>query len=713
MAPFDPSIIANSNVLLMGLDSSGVSADQTDFPLTVALDTSNPLHKPIFEDLEPSALLPGGGLPANRWETMSFDGSTLFPDIGTVTGEMTNTHVAYEGLDLEPYLLGADSNPPVYVTFSEVVPFKSIVINVRPRVNYRGLWIFNTPTNNKRLYTGNTYSGQYRRLIAGVTPVDFWIDDTRWYKIVVVEGSDSDHHWVWMDGVKYPTEVLTSFSGLIDKLGYTGTDGNTDVPSWKDIQIYDYALTDEMVSDIFTPRPQLRIAITDNLGQLPVEVESWVPAGSPTENALPVAFDQSSMFNSSYQADKMFDDVDLSHWLATSKDLEWASWDYGSTIASPVEIYTLKRPQDSSYSRAPKDWYFQGSHNNIDWDTLDTVTESTGWGWLEQRAFTCDDTTTAYRYYRIYCLINNGDNSYMSIGKLQALSSPPGKAVLHTKIPSYPSSSDGEIRLLWDKNQPGNTAYVGDTGDAAAQNVWDDGFVAVYHMAQDPSGGVGSILDSTINVKHGTPGGSMSSSNLVNGPIGKAIELDGVNDYIATTSQPTIDNLSAEIMMQSTAGGLSAQVAIDTGWWAADPSFFIYQSRNLVGVRTNALLQEESAVFIDGIWQLCSLTYDSTNLVVYMDGVQTGSTTKAGMAGTTEEFLTIGKQAESLRNFFKGMVAEVRISNVARSADWIALTNLSLTDQLITWAEISFGAYLGAAKVTAAYLGSIPLSRIS
>ena len=50
--------------------------------------------------------------------------------------------------------------------------------------------------------------------------------------------------------------------------------------------------------------------------------------------------------------------------------------------------------------------------------------------------------------------------------------------------------------IYYDADEADNTAYVGDIGDSAAQNVWDDDFVGVYHLAQAPAG-AGTLKDST------------------------------------------------------------------------------------------------------------------------------------------------------------------------------------------------------------------------
>jgi len=56
------------------------------------------------------------------------------------------------------------------------------------------------------------------------------------------------------------------------------------------------------------------------------------------------------------------------------------------------------------------------------------------------------------------------------------------KAWLWVKVPSVASGADTELYLYYDKDHAENTAKVGDTNDAIAENVWDTNFKAVYHM---------------------------------------------------------------------------------------------------------------------------------------------------------------------------------------------------------------------------------------
>ena len=55
-------------------------------------------------------------------------------------------------------------------------------------------------------------------------------------------------------------------------------------------------------------------------------------------------------------------------------------------------------------------------------------------------------------------------------------------AILHVKVPSVSSSVATVLYLYYDAAHADNDTYVGDTGEAAAQSVWDSNFVGVWHM---------------------------------------------------------------------------------------------------------------------------------------------------------------------------------------------------------------------------------------
>lgn len=88
------------------------------------------------------------------------------------------------------------------------------------------------------------------------------------------------------------------------------------------------------------------------------------------------------------------------------------------------------------------------------------------------------------------------------------------------------SDTDTILYLYFDSAQSDNDTYIGDSGDAVAQNVWDSSFELVMHMAQDPTGGSDAIKDSTSNGNHGTCS-NLTAGDLQDATVGKCLNFDG------------------------------------------------------------------------------------------------------------------------------------------------------------------------------------------
>jgi len=65
-----------------------------------------------------------------------------------------------------------------------------------------------------------------------------------------------------------------------------------------------------------------------------------------------------------------------------------------------------------------------------------------------------------------------------------------------------------------------------------ATDVWDAGYVGVWHLSETPTGAAGEIKDSTANGYDGQTWGSMDSSNQLPGQIDGALDFDGDNDMV-------------------------------------------------------------------------------------------------------------------------------------------------------------------------------------
>ena len=261
-------------------------------------------------------------------------------------------------------------------------------------------------------------------------------------------------------------------------------------------------------------------------------------------------------------------------------------------------------------------------------------------------------------------------------------------AQLHVKIPSYLSTAATILNFYYDSTHADNTTYVGDTGDTPAQAVWDSNFIAVYHMAQDPS--AGNVLDSTSNSRDMVPTGTFVTGDLIDGPVGKAIRFDVADYFKYADAGTTITDATLETMFRPDVGQVGSNRGLMT-IGTADYNALSMCSGNDYGFyggttgSTNNIDIDYSPAPSAEVWQMFSGTTESSYTAVFLDGVL-GGNTALGPALTNSDELKIGTHYAALSAWATaGDVAEARFSDVARSADWIAATNLSLTDTLITF----------------------------
>lgn len=107
---------------------------------------------------------------------------------------------------------------------------------------------------------------------------------------------------------------------------------------------------------------------------------------------------------------KAFDNIiDVNHrwassWPFSSSTPEWLKQDFGVGNEKTIVKYTLNN--GGVANGVIKDWTFEGSNNDTNWDILDT---QTGQNPVNYTVYTFSNST-AYRYYRIVVTtINSGD----------------------------------------------------------------------------------------------------------------------------------------------------------------------------------------------------------------------------------------------------------------------------------------------------------------
>lgn len=288
------------------------------------------------------------------------------------------------------------------------------------------------------------------------------------------------------------------------------------------------------------------------------------------------------------------------------------------------------------------------------------------------------------------------------------------RAALWTKVPTVSSGTDTVLYLYYDATQSGNGSYVGETGDIPAQNVWDDDFQVVYHLAQGPSAsGTGDILESTSNGLHQTPY-NLDSDDFIDTPVGKGINFDGqastehlrVSDGSGltsfgdgvTTDDPMTIECFANIDDMLRTRIIGRRDSPDQEWLLTGTASDFFQLTLYDANVSNYIYAASNAqTAYQGAWYLWSATYNGngsqTDISVQRDGVDI--TDSRGNNGTynalhtfTQDFEIARDDQGSTTQYFNGKIAEVRISRFARSQAYLKATTATLNNSLLLFENL-------------------------
>ena len=252
-----------------------------------------------------------------------------------------------------------------------------------------------------------------------------------------------------------------------------------------------------------------------------------------------------------------------------------------------------------------------------------------------------------------------------------------GELKAWVKIPILSASEDTIIYIYY-----GNDAIT--ETEENKTGVWDDGgannFKMVQHMDQNPSGEAPQMLDSTRYGNNGTSGGTMTSDDLVTGQIDGAIEFDGGNDYADCGNNDSLDitdkiTIGAWVKFDSLTGIRTIVSTYDSGGYGLSYNESTYPDKITFGAYIDGAGYKNAlsdSIPVTDRWYNLAGVYDSNTVKLYIDGIlQTSTVDIIGNIKTSGQPLQISSNPP-LSNVFSGSIDEVRISNTARSADWIA-----------------------------------------
>ena len=259
-----------------------------------------------------------------------------------------------------------------------------------------------------------------------------------------------------------------------------------------------------------------------------------------------------------------------------------------------------------------------------------------------------------------------------------------GQILAWVRIPTLSHTSDTVLYLFY-----GNPNVT--TPQQNPTSVWDVNYQAVYHFANAASG---IATDSTSNGNSGT----VNNVSPVSGEIDGAAAFDGATSFIQVpsaafpaypVSTSTSDYpLTFGAWFQATTGGVILGQSDGTqpggGPNAYAPAMYVDTAGNLrtsMFYHGNVSQQIVSAnTYNDNNWHYAVDTYSNGTETLYVDGQQAGfqqGVTEVPNGAPNAYFLASGETnawpaTPGGWDYFGGNLDEVKISNTARSGNWIA-----------------------------------------
>jgi RHS repeat-associated protein len=249
-----------------------------------------------------------------------------------------------------------------------------------------------------------------------------------------------------------------------------------------------------------------------------------------------------------------------------------------------------------------------------------------------------------------------------------------GTIVYWVKLPTVSHTADAVFYMFY-----GNSSISANQSNKTA--VWDSSYKGVWHL---PNGTSLSANDSTNNGNNGT----IRSATATNGAIDGAASLSGSGQYIDVGNLPSLqitgNALTIETWIKTSEANPSQweRIVVKETPGNYDPySAFIllrYAGTNLVnfgrstgGAGTGIGVSTASSLTM-GAWTHVVGTYDGSQLKIYFNGNLDGQVSATGNIVATSQNVVFGGDTTAGGENFNGSIDEVRISNSARSADWIA-----------------------------------------
>lgn len=244
--------------------------------------------------------------------------------------------------------------------------------------------------------------------------------------------------------------------------------------------------------------------------------------------------------------------------------------------------------------------------------------------------------------------------------EVESYSGTTGAVNYWVKVPTVSHTSDTTIYMCY-----GNSSITTDQSNKTA--VWDANYKGVWHL---PNGSTLSSYDSSAAGNNGTNHSATAASVKING----GANFDGSSQSISIP-QIIATNTTVEHWMYRTASA-AFQIMADTGWNNTDGFCTVLNSNQHAFVKHARAAAYTTISSPLNTWEHVVWTVGADNKArLYVNGALSYTDTDTQAIISPTHGGSLGSRLDASGNpfkYFPGILDEVRISGIARSADWIA-----------------------------------------
>jgi hypothetical protein len=277
------------------------------------------------------------------------------------------------------------------------------------------------------------------------------------------------------------------------------------------------------------------------------------------------------------------------------------------------------------------------------------------------------------------------------------------KTLLSHEIELWDESGESWVWVMVPQIDSGSSEdsiwmYYGNPAASDGQDitdVWDTDYLGVWHLSES----AGPIADSTSTDNSGTNNGATFT---LSGAVANAYSFNGNGDAIETSSYTYsfAEQMTIEAWFKYSGPGtgsprileISKTGNADSHCLAPDSDGSLRAWAETASGSRVASVDDPNS-YNDGEWHYMVYTYSNPDGILYVDGDETDSASGASSDLDDGQYFIIGAVSDGSTQFnhtdheFDGSIDEVRISNNARSADWIKAQYLSMDDSFISFGE--------------------------